>query len=221
MSVKALLTEIYQRLSQRFGKQHWWPARTQFEIIVGAILTQRTTWRNVDLAMRGLKNAGLLDIHRLAKAPINRVQALVRPVGFYRQKAKRIINASHHIVDNYNGSLARLFAKPTPALRRELLSLDGVGEETADSILLYAANRLVFPVDEYTRRIFGRMGIIKARRYDQLQAFFHKHLPGDLGVYKEMRALVVRLGKEHCRTMPKCKACPVVDLCEYSKRKLP
>lgn len=212
------LTPIYERLMGHFGRQHWWPARTPFEVVVGAILTQRTTWKNAESVVRRLKGAGLLHPERLAKAPIDRVESLVRPAGFFRQKARRIIRMAQHLVEKHDGSLNSLFDQPTKEVRKELLALDGVGKETADSILLYVADKLVFPIDAYTRRILKRMGIVKDSCYDRIQAFFQENLPRDLAMYKEFRALIVKLGKENCKAvMPKCGSCPIRDLCHSAK----
>lgn len=209
---------VYNRLMGHFGRQRWWPAKTPFEVVVGAVLTQRTTWQNAELAIKRLKVAGLLHSKRLAKASLNEVETLVRPAGFFRQKARRIIRVAQYLVENHDGSLNSLVDQPTKDVRKELLALDGIGRETADSILLYAADRLVFPIDAYTRRILKRMGIVKDTNYDGVQAFLQGNLPKDLGIYKELRALIVRLGKENCKAvMPKCGSCPVGDLCrEFS-----
>ena len=153
------LTKIYEKLLKHFGKQYWWPAETRFEVIIGAILTQQTTWKNVESAIENLKDKELLDAHSLAPAPLDHVEALIRHTGFYKQKAGRIIYFSQYLVTNYNGSLDKFFDRPTEQIRRELLSLEGIGSETADSILLYAADRLTFPIDAYTLRLCERLGI--------------------------------------------------------------
>ena len=208
------LNVIYQKLLKHFGRQYWWPAETRFEVIIGAILTQQTTWKNVELAIDNLKDKGLLDPHLLATAPLNHVEALIRHTGFYRQKARRIINFSKYLVTKYDGSLEDFFDKPTEQLRRELLSLEGIGLETADSILLYAADRLTFPIDAYTVRICERLGI-KGRRYEALRKYFESNLPHDLEIYKEFHALIDKLGKTYCKTKPQCSACPLENECIY------
>lgn len=208
------LTKIYQKLLKHYGKQYWWPAETRFEIIIGAILTQQTTWKNVELAIRNLKDAGLLGSHSLAKAPSNNVEALIRHTGFYRQKARRIINFAQYLVDKYDGSLDKFFNGPEDQIRRELLLLEGVGPETADSILLYAADRLSFPIDAYTIRLCERLGI-KELQYEKLREFFENSLPRDLETYKEFHALIDKLGKTYCKTKPRCSACPLVNECIY------
>lgn len=202
------LTKIYQKLLEHFGKQYWWPAETKFEVIIGAILTQQTTWKNVESAIENLKDKGLLDPRSLATAPLDHVEALIRQTGFYRQKAKRIVNFSKYLMTKYDGSLDKFFSKPDEQLRKELLSLEGIGPETADSILLYAADRLTFPIDAYTIRLCKRLGV-KDLKYEDLRIFFENSLPKDLEVYKEFHALIDKLGKTYCKTKPQCSACPL------------
>ena len=213
-----ILSEIYHKLLKHFGKQYWWPAETRFEVIIGAILTQQTTWKNVELAIENLKDKGVLDPHSLATAPLNQVEALIRHTGFFRQKAKRIINFSQHLVNKYGGSLDKFFNRSIEEIRMELLSLEGIGLETADSILLYAADRLSFPIDAYTIRLCGRLGI-KERKYEALREFFESNLPRDSEIYKEFHALIDKLGKTYCRTKPQCSACPIINKCGYSSEK--
>ena len=208
-------TEIYQKLLKHFGKQYWWPAETRFEVIIGAILTQQTTWRNVELAIVNLKDKGLLDPHSLAVAPLNHVEALIRHTGFYKQKARRMINLSQYLVTRYDGSLDKLFNSSTEDIRTELLSLEGIGPETANSILLYAADRLSFPIDTYTIRLCERFGI-KERQYEKLEEFFENSLPKDLETYREFHALIDKLGKTYCKPKPKCCACPLADECVHA-----
>ena len=210
------LTKIYQKLLKHFGKQYWWPAETQYEVIIGAILTQQTTWQNVELAIKSLKDKGLLHPNPLATAPLSHVEALIRHTGFYRQKARRIINFSKYLVTKYGGSLDKFFNRPTKDIRRELLSLEGIGLETADSILLYAADRLTFPIDAYTIRLCERLGI-KDLRYERLREFFESSLAKDLEVYKEFHALIDNLGKTYCKTIPQCSACPLLNECIFEQ----
>lgn len=211
------LTKINQKLLKHFGKQYWWPAETRFEVITGAILTQQTTWKNVETAIENLKEKGLLDPHSLAAVPMNHVEILIRHTGFYRQKARRIINFSQYLVANYDGSLGKFFNRSKEQIRTELLSLEGIGPETADSILLYAADRLTFPIDAYTIRLCERLGI-KEPKYEALRELFESNLPKDLEIYKEFHALIDKLGKTYCKTNPQCSACPLVNECIYSNR---
>lgn len=213
------LTEIYHKLLRHFGKQYWWPAETRFEVIIGAILTQQTTWKNVDLAIENLKDKELLNPHSLARASVEHVEALVLNTGFYRQKAKRIINFSKFLVTKYDGSLNKFFNGPQEQIRRELLSLEGIGPETADSILLYAADRLSFSIDAYTQRLCERLGI-KELKYEKFREFFEHNLPRELEVYKEFHALIDKLGKTYCKTKPQCSACPLKTECAYLRARI-
>ena len=214
------LMEIYRRLLRHFGPQNWWPAQTRFEMVVGAVLTQRTKWENAERAVKRLKDAGLLSPKSLADAPLERVQELIRPAGFYRVKAKRLLNLVRHIAENYGGSLDRFLARPPEEVRRDLLSVGGVGRETADSILLYAANRLYFPVDAYTKRIMYRLGFVERENvgYEELRRFIEERIPRDLEVYREFRALLVVLGKRYCGKKTLCQSCPLRDLCPTGRK---
>ena len=208
------LIRIYQKLLKNFGKQHWWPAETRFEVIVGAILIQQPNWRSVERAIENLKSRELLNPHLLAVASLNQIDVLIRHLIFFRQKARRINNFSRYLVDKY-GSLDKFFSKPTEEILEELLSLKGIGPETADSILLYAADRLIFPIDAYTIRLCKRLGV-KDLRYEHLRRFFENSLPKDLEVYKEFHALIDKLGKTYCKVKPSCDGCPLMDECDFS-----
>ena len=206
--------QVYQKLLRHFGKQHWWPAETRFEVIVGAILTQQTNWRSVERAIENLKIRRLLNPHSLATARLDQIEALIRHTGFYRQKARRLVNFSKYLVAKYDGSLDKLFSGPKEQIRRELLSLKGIGPETADSILLYAAGRLTFPIDAYAIRLCKRLGI-EELKYEALREFFESHLSMDLETYKEFHALIDKLGKTYCKTKPLCSDCPLVNECVF------
>ena len=215
------LPQIYQKLLKHFGRQHWWSENTPVEVVIGTILTQHTAWKNAWKAISNLKKASRLKIRVLAQATPEDIQELIYAAGLYRQKAKRIINLSSYILCNYQGDLRNFFNKPIQQIREEMLSLDGIGKETADSILLYAANKLIFPVDEYTIRFCKRYSFLnKNCRYEDLRAFFESKLPEDLEIYKEFRALMVKLGKVYCKkNNPKCDLCPLIE-CEFKKRQL-
>ncbi len=168
---------FYRTLSRAWGAQHWWPAETRFEVIVGAYLTQNTAWSNVELALARLRAANLLTLEGVRGVPLRRLERLIRPSGYFRQKAKRLKTFIAFLDDTYSGSLGQLFAQPTDQLRKELLSLNGVGPETADSILLYAGNRPVFVVDAYTRRILDRHGILAEKTdYEDIREYFQRAL---------------------------------------------
>ena len=205
------LGRYYQRLLEALGPQGWWPAETRLEVILGAILTQNTTWRNAALAIAKLREAGLLDLHRLREEPEWRLQALIRPAGFFRQKARTIQAFIDWLEANHGGSLRRMFARPTGELRSALLNLKGLGPETVDAILLYAGRKPLFVADAYSRRILERHGLLAAgSTYGEAQEFIHRHLAPDPVVYNEFHALLVEAGKRHCRKdTPRCSQCPL------------
>jgi len=211
-----MLTRIYEELFEYFGEQNWWPAETEFEVIIGAILTQQATWKQVEKSIENLKKENLLSAKNLATGDVRHVQKLVRSSGFYKQKSKRIINLSKYLVGKYGGDLKKFFDKPVEELRKELLEMNGIGKETADSIILYAADKLIFPVDAYTFRIFERIGFISGKDYDNLQQLVQNELKKDLKIYGEFHALLVKLGKTFCKTTPVCGECPIKE-CEYRR----
>ena len=210
--------QIYNKLLKHFGKQYWWPAETRFEVIIGAFLTQQTNWKNVELAIKNLKDKKLLDPKSLSTTPPRRVEKIIRQSGFYRQKTRRIIKFSQYLIANHDGSLEKLFRRPKEKIRKELLSLEGIGPETADSILLYAADRLSFPIDAYTIRLYGRLGI-KELQQRNLKEFFESSLPKDLETYKELHALIDMQGKTYCKTKPLCHTCPIKSECDFFSSK--
>jgi endonuclease-3 related protein len=207
------LTEIYELLYDVFGPQHWWPGETRFEIIAGAILTQNTNWANVERAISNLKSADLLDPHKIHQLDTSQLAELIRPAGYSNIKAKRLKNFLDWLFGNYDGELSSLENVDTERLRVELLSIKGVGRETADSILLYAFERPIFVVDAYTARIACRHGLIGPDAdYEQLRELFESSLPQDIKLFNEYHALLVRLGKEFCRPKARCAECPLEKL---------
>jgi len=207
------LTEIYELLFERFGPQHWWPGETQFEIITGAILTQNTSWVNVEKAIANLKSADLLSPKKLHHLDLPQLAELIRPAGYYNIKAKRLKNFVNWLFENYNGKLTSLENIDTEQLRAELLAIKGIGPETADSILLYALGRAVFVVDAYTARIALRHELIEPDAdYEQLRELFQSNLPQDTQLFNEYHALLVRVGKEFCKPKANCPACPLEKL---------
>ncbi len=208
------LLDLYERLYALYGPQHWWPAEEPFEVIVGAILTQSAAWSNVERAISRLKAAGCLTPLALYEVPEERLAELVRPSGYFRAKTAKLKAFAAHLAGRHGGDLERLFAPETAALRQELLALYGIGPETADSILLYAAGRPVFVVDAYTARLLERLGLARAgERYDELQRLFREHLPADPVLFNEYHALIVRHGKEACRKRPLCDGCGLRRAC--------
>ena len=205
-----LLNDIYQRLYSCFGPQGWWPAQTSFEVIIGAILTQNTAWSNVEKALDNLKSGKVLNIAGIRKIQTKHLARLIRPAGYYNIKAQRLKNFIGFLFDDYKGNLRQMLKKELPLLRQELLNINGIGPETADSILLYAAGKSIFVVDAYTRRILLRHGLMdEASTYDQIQDYFMLHLEHDLTCFNEYHALIVRLAKTFCRTKPDCQKCPL------------
>jgi|UniRef100_A0A7V3V013 endonuclease-3 related protein len=210
------LGNIYQRLYQTFGPQHWWPARTRLEVIIGAVLTQNTAWQNVEKAIANLKKSGLLNLNRLCSLPPHQLAALIRPAGYYNLKSRRLLALLHWL--KKNGGISKISTLPTAQLRENLLNCYGIGPETADSILLYALDRPVFVVDAYTRRILSRYGLITGdESYEQLRLLIENSLAPFLSdkqepavrVYNEFHALLVKLAKTHCRSKPSCSGCPL------------
>ncbi len=210
------LLEIYRLLLARFGSQDWWPAENPFEIIMGAILTQQSRWSSVEKSIRNLKEEGLLEPEALSRSPLERVESLVQPSGFYRQKAARVRNLSRYLVEKHKGDLCKFLGRNTAEVRNELLLLDGIGPETADSILLYAGAKPVFVVNAYTTRFCERFGLTKEKRYEAVKAFFETRLPLDLNLYKELHALIVQLSKQYCGITPFCEECPLFSKCAHS-----
>jgi endonuclease-3 related protein len=231
--------QYYKVLLSIFGPQNWWPAQSRFEVILGAYLTQNTNWANVEKAMANLRRARALSLAAIRALPLSRLQTLVRPSGYFRQKAKNLKTFIAFLDKNYSGSLDRMFAQPTQKLRAELLQLNGVGPETADSILLYAGNHPVFVVDAYTRRVLERHGLAGPKTsYEEIRQLIEKTLSsaeaGALLVaqagadprhpvsrmsraartelaqhYNELHALIVRIGNQFCRATPNCEGCPL------------
>ena len=205
--------ELYEFLLSHFGPQRWWPAETPFEVVVGAILTQQVAWKNVEKAIENLKNKHVLDPCKLSNLSLEKLESYVKPTGFYRQKARRLKDICTYIFKEYNSNLKGLFNKGTSSLRAELLSLEGIGPETADSIILYAAEKLSFVIDAYTKRICERLQLTDDLNYEPLKRFFENSIPEDVEVYKEFHALLVELGKNYCKTKPVCKDCPLNKKC--------
>ncbi len=224
---------IYDLLFSSFGAQQWWPVtekgklhpkysggpkneRQQLEVVFGAILTQNTSWKNVEKAIIELSRRNLIDINKIIKIKAKNLAEIIRSSGYYNQKAKRLKNFCNFLLKNYNGSLRILFQNGIKRLREDLLSVNGIGNETADSIILYAAKKPVFVVDAYTKRILNRIGY-KEMTYDELQRLFMESLPNSEKLFNEYHALLVELGKNTCKRNPLCNECPVSRHCNYCK----
>jgi endonuclease-3 related protein len=208
------LLTIYTVLFDHFGPQHWWPGETAFEVMVGAVLTQNTNWNNVSRAIANLKADNLLFLPALVELPMEVLAEKIRPAGYYNLKAGRLKNLLYCINDQFEGRVDDFLAQDVETLRRILLEIKGIGPETADSIILYAANKLIFVVDAYTHRILFRHGLIaEDDGYHEIQELFHSSLPAEVPLFNEYHALLVRLGKEFCKkTNPLCPSCPIVGL---------
>lgn len=206
--VKARLLRLYLALARRFGPQAWWPGRTPYEIAAGAVLTQHTAWTNAARAVAALRARGRLTAWRLAGLSAAELARVIRPAGTPRVKARRLLALTRWLLDR--GGFARLRKEPLGPLRRDLLAVPGLGSETADAILLYAAGRPVFVADAYARRVLTRHRLLpRGAGYEAVRAFLEAHLPSDPALFNEFHALLVAVGKSHCRTIPRCERCPL------------
>lgn len=207
------LQRVYDALFQAYGHQHWWPGETPFEVMIGAVLVQNTAWKNVEKAIEILRDQDLLDPRALFQLPLEELAELIRPAGYYRLKARRLHNLLALLVGRHNASLDEMFQSDVSTLREELLGINGIGPETADSILLYAGQFPTFVVDTYTYRVFARHGWIDfGASYDEIKEYFESGLEKDAVLYNEYHALLVRVGHTHCRKTPKCEGCPLAEL---------
>lgn len=205
-----ILVTMYHRLLASFGPQHWWPGDSAFEVAVGAILTQNTNWSNVEKAIINLKKEEALSAKTLHRISASDLAGHIRPAGYFNIKAKRLKNFIHFLHDEYQGSMARMAKETLPVVRNKLLSVNGIGPETADSIILYALEKPVFVIDAYTKRILSRHTILGHNEsYETYQNLFHNKLGKDVLLFNEYHALIVRLAKEFCRTKPICIGCPL------------
>lgn len=210
------ILNIYRTLAQAYGPLHWWPAKTRFEVIVGAFLTQNTSWKNVELALKNLRRSGILNVRGIREVSLEDLEKLVRASGYFRQKAARLKAFVEYLDQKHRGSLNRMFSQPLELLRGELLTLRGVGPETADAILLYAGKLPVFVVDAYTKRLLERHSMVAAgAKYESIRAQVEKAFARDQSSsasaehYNEFHALLVEVGKRHCGVVPRCKGCPL------------
>lgn len=209
--------EVYEALNARYGELDWWPASGPFEVMVGAVLTQRTSWRNVERALANLRDGGLDGMEALLTTSVEELEDLVRPSGTYRQKARRLLALFRTVNEKGSGSLEGFLGRPMEELREDLLSINGIGPETADSIVLYAAGLPVFVVDAYTRRVLERLGIEAGESYDEVARWFTEGLPDDAALFNNYHAMLVELAKGHCRTVPVCVDCPLLSMCPTGK----
>jgi len=206
--------KIYHKLYQAFGPQRWWPGDTPFEIAVGAILTQNTNWGNVEKAINNLKKQNTLSAKAIHEIPGKKLSELIRPAGYYNIKAKRLKSFIDFLMNDYHGRMKRMKNEDMHSLRKKLLSINGIGPETADSIILYALEKPIFVIDAYTKRVLSRHGIMEHEKsYDEFQELFHSSLKKDMKLFNEYHALFVRVGKTFCKLKkPLCDKCPLNDL---------
>jgi len=209
-------TEILYRLREKYDVQSWWPGSSPFEVAVGAILTQQTNWRNVLLVLDNLRESALMSPEGLTTLPIGTLEDILRPSGFYRQKARRVRALAAHVLENHHGDINNMLHGRLEDSRRELLSLPGVGPETADSILLYGASRPVFVAAAYCLRILNRTGSISSDDYETVREKVEEDLRGDARDLADLYALLVELAKDHCRARPRCPGCPLEDACVFT-----
>jgi endonuclease-3 related protein len=204
------LMKIYEELYRAYGPMHWWPGETPFEVMVGAILTQNTSWRNVEKAIQNLKARKVLHVRGIHQLKKSQLASLIRSSGYFRIKADRLKAFVNFLVENYNGNLEEMMKEEVETLRQKLLHVKGIGPETADSILLYGLQKPIFVVDAYTKRILSRHGILSEKAsYEEVQRLFMDHLPHDERLFNEYHALLVHLGKTLCKKTPRCDLCPI------------
>ena len=211
------LQQLYDKLFKMFGPQHWWPADTPFEVIIGAILTQNTSWKNVESAINKLKNCGLMTPERMYALPERELGLLIRSTGFYNQKSKQLKAFLEFLKFNHNNKIESMAQVDYSLLRRNLLSIYGIGDETADCILLYALNKPSFVVDAYTKRILNRIGFVDSdASYMSTKLLCESAFPNNIAVFNEFHALFVAFGKQYCKKLPLCTQCPFNSTCRYN-----
>ena len=214
--IPAVLERVYSRLYQEYGPQHWWPGDGPLDVVIGAILTQSAAWANVELALANLKAARCWSVGAIHGKPQDELAAIIRPSGYFNAKARKLKAFASHVVSNYGGDLDRFLGLAMTPLREELLSIHGIGPETADDIILYAAEKPSFVIDAYTRRIVGRLGIAPEgmpETYDGHKSLFQRHLPPDTAMFNEYHALLDRHAKETCAKAPRCAGCCLLEMC--------
>lgn len=212
-TVPNLVYKIYQLLFNHFGPQNWWPGENEFEIMVGAILTQNTNWQNVEKAIKNLKKETDLNFKIISQLPLKKLAKIIKPSGFYNIKAKRLKEFIKFFLKEYEGNIEKMKKEDDKILREKLLKIKGIGKETSDSILLYALEKPYFVIDNYTKRIFLRHKLFKeGKGYEDWQRYFSSHLPQDIKIYNEYHALLVKLAKTYCLKKPVCDKCPLKEI---------
>jgi endonuclease-3 related protein len=209
------LKRLHEQLRTAYEVQDWWPSESPFEVMVGAILTQQTAWESVTKVLDRLRSEGLLDVDRMASCDLPQLESIIRPAGFYRQKARRVNALAVYLRDRHGSDPITMLKGPTDSVRRELLSLDGIGKETADSILVFAAGRAKFVAAAYSARILKRTGVFSSEDYDEIQSFVETRLQGGPREYQDLYALMVQLSKDVCRPIPSCARCSLAPECIF------
>jgi len=212
MNIPQRLNKIFHILLESFGPRNWWPGETPLEVIIGAVLTQNTSWKNVERAIGNLKTKKLLDIRRLYDVAPLLLAGAIRPAGYFNIKAARIKNVIRMLHEHYDGNIERLSSVDVHDLRKILLSINGIGPETADSILLYALGKPVFVVDAYTKRFLKNHRLYNGESYADIQTYFMEHLPADVYLFNEFHALIVYLCQNYCKKIPLCHECPLKNV---------
>jgi len=224
VNTDGILLEIYRRLYQEYGPQGWWPGDGPLDVVIGAILTQSAAWTNVEMALRNLKSADCWSLEAINRCPEAELASIIRPCGFFNSKARKLKAFAAHVFSYYKGNLSQFLEQELQHLRDELLSIHGIGPETADDILVYAAGIPSFVIDVYTKRILQRMGLalgINDKDYDAFQSFLHEALPWDVKMFNEYHALLDEHAKKTCTKIPQCSACCLRDLCLTWQQSIP
>lgn len=212
-------TQVYHQLYRHYGPQHWWPANTAFEMMVGAILTQNTSWRNVEKAIQKLREHRMLNPQAIDKSSKGHLTELIKSTGYYNVKAKRLKNLTNFLKKEFSSDIKKMKPVPLAQLRPQLLSVNGIGPETADSVLLYALGKAVFVVDVYTRRVFSRIGLLKFdMEYEMMARTILEKIPRSIKLYNEYHALLVAHAKRHCKNKPLCVNCVLAQQCFFCLR---
>ena len=213
---RGFLLDMYDRLYHCYGPQGWWPGEGPLEVVIGAILTQAAAWTNVERALSNLRNADCMSLQSIHDCPQDELAAIIRPSGYFNAKARKLKTFAAHIIEHHGGDLDSFLSRDCLELRQELLGIHGIGPETADDIVLYAANQPSFVIDAYTCRIVGRLGVIDEAlhgRYDEYQSLFHDNLPTDVPLFQEYHALLDRHAKDTCAKRPRCSECCLLPIC--------
>ena len=218
MATRKALLDIYGRLLERYGPQHWWPAETRFEVMVGAVLTQAVSWTNVEKAIANLKAANALSPEAIRRLPQEELAQLIYPAGYYNAKARKLKALAEYVGQRFDDDLEAITRVELDTLRAELMGVHGLGDETADDILLYAADKPAFVIDSHTRRVYFRLGLApETGPYSTYSALFEGHLPADTELYGEYHALIDRHGADTCKKQPLCRRCCLLEICPTGK----